>query len=686
MESSVAYQEPGSTAVRSLVIEEWAMALVASMHEAMCGNELGDARGMLDLTDKLMFEDLHANNLMHQLDLDQQMAEEDTGAFPKDVVPPTQLMLAFADDLSAYLTSVFASKAQMFDVDDLPDELEITGAIDRKLSADSEDQRWQVEMVAAMQNAVKYNRSPVEIRLTPEGKTKFKALCPHNTFYDSSVMQRNVATDAMFAGYVSLVNLAEVYRDMVATPEGFRTKLGHLFATNPLAAVSALIAMLHDGNSFSMKSKKSWSLVSGVDIGYHTPWRQLAYGANSGSSAADTEHNSSGVNTYNWGAFLDDVKNVNVTAEADTAERIAAKTRAAGGKFERFVMYRRGRPDWLGLPAERWGDGANTAANSKLPVYKITILNGVGLLAVEPIAEDHGMIPIVFGGVTVDTDGVAPLGFSYRLAPLQAYDKKGARARIAAIRRALADKIAYNSQMIDPAHMKDRTSDQRIPVNPKTLNDPDRPFDIRSAMYQLPSDMSGLSAILGDQNWVMDTARRVTGNSLQMQGGRTPGNKIAAEANREASISESRFRVYALSWQQTFMQTAKRLIRSNVLQQPNLLLYRDPVDGQMKAVDPARLAKIQWDFKMSDGMLPTEDTVSPDVLNAMFTMIVQIPQLQQDFPIRDLFIMLGMAAGFKNIGRLRRPMQEQQQAMAAAPGAGGQPPAEGQPPAPTSQP
>ena len=343
------------------------------------------------------------------------------------------------------------------------------------------------------------------------------------------------------------------------------------------------------------------------------------------------------------------------------------------------VVYRRAKPDWLGLDKKIYMS-SNTSTSQTIPVYKLVYLNNAVLLAVEPMKEVHGLLPIVIGALTLTaTQRHSQMSVAELLFPPQAYEDKLTSARIAFLRRVLNERAIYDKNAIkNPEAFNDTSGSAKIPLELHRAEDGST--DIRRAYLPVPFDSSGGAALLGMLGEGDLLAERAIGNSAQMRGGRTPGNKLQFEAQREATMAEGRFQVFAIILQQTLMSPFKRILRSNLGNTAGSLRYYDKNSGQKRAVTPQEFADSEFDFGISDGLLPSHKRVNPDALSGLITAITQIPQLQAEFDLRVLFEMFGRASGFEDIGRVPRPQQQAQpqQAPPADQAAQQEPPPEAQ--------
>lgn len=566
--------------------------------------------------------------------------ELDENGLPADVAPPESTILTNALDLSAYLCAVYAFNQPMIGVPDLPNAMHVTTAIKDKLTRDANFGNWMLEMIKIISNAVFYNFSPGEVRLTAEKSIRIRALDPYNVFYDAAVSPENVGKDGMFAGYTELQTAAQLYRTLRAVSEQYLTSTAAsvLIGFDDLLKYQELAAGNNSGVMAHGESIVMQQIIQAITNYTGGAERSVA----SGTSAV----------SVNWDAFFSDVAGAGNKAKADRSDFCVEVT----------TYYRRGLPEWFGLDRKVYGK--YDSSKTQLPVYKFTIVSHTFLVAVEPVTESHGLIPIIFGQTNVSTAVGLPLTFTELLMPVQAYSDKLSMARVSSLRRVLSSRGLYDDKAIDPKSIADMSSTAQIRVNGHTLSEKNR--SINDVYQPMPFDASGASYLLGTLGASAAYAERISGNNAAMQGGHVPGNRVAAEAARVNQMGEGRFRVYAMIFQQTFLSSLKYIIRNNLMDCVDTLTYYDNKTGRLAAVTLGDYASNEYEFDMSDGLLPSSKTVSPDAVSAVLATVTQIPELRYMKDLGVMVSMLAKAAGIEGFDRIPPPSQATTAAMAMA--------------------
>ena len=604
---------------------------IVESYRANCTFGYGGGRRMsYTEIDKMMYQAFTAMREMQQAE----KLETDESDLPSKIVPPNSVMYVNCAELSAYLVAVYAAKSTIIEVPDLPNAMHVTAALKDKIGRDSGRHAWALELIKIIQNSVIYNFGAAELRLTAKRENVLRAINPYNFFYDQSVPPDKIGSDALYAGYTELVTLPTLYRLISASGGQWLTDVGKSLISdiNALERVSYLT---------SQRSEFIGDYCAG------------GFGMTL-SNALVRSARKSNDHTPDWHAVVNDI--------SDVEQRVKLRTSIAKGNYQLTTYYCRAMPEWLGLPAKKYAS-YNGSDSGQIPVWKMYILDHTYLMAVEPVVESHGYLPLMAGQVQVDTAGDS-LTYSESLAPVQVFSAKLNIARIAAMRRALSDRGLYDKSLIESDDINNRSPTAQIPVNGHSMRELGK--GIRDAYFHLPFDSSGIAQLMGGIGEVDDFASRISGNNPQMQGAHLPGNRTAGEAQRVNTMGEGRFRVYSILFQQTFMLPFKIQLRSNLSDSTQELTYYDPATGRKQSVSQAEYAEYEPDFVLADGMMPSTKMISPDMLSSLLTAVIQIPQLQATKDVGAMVDLLARAGGVEDFHKIPPPNPEVLKAQQAA--------------------
>jgi hypothetical protein len=111
--------------------------------------------------------------------------------------------------------------------------------------------------------------------------------------------------------------------------------------------------------------------------------------------------------------------------------------------------------------------------------------------------------------------------------------------------------------------------------------------------------------------------------------------------------ANGRDQTVALNLEGNFFSPIKEVIKTNILQyQGGVELYNREQETMVK-VDPVSLRKAKLEFKVSDGLLPSDKLVDGESLAMAFQAISQSPQVGQGFNIAPMFSYLMKTRGAK---------------------------------------
>ena len=187
-------------------------------------------------------------------------------------------------------------------------------------------------------------------------------------------------------------------------------------------------------------------------------------------------------------------------------------------------------------------------------------------------------------------------------------------------------------------------------------------------------DGNSLNALIGEAGQMEYLASSTVGNTPQMRGQRTPGNKLAGEAAMEATYAEAPFRVHAMVFQETLVASLREQLKFNLKLAIRDLTYVDKGTGMRAQVSLGDYINSALSFEVSDGASPASKLVSPDAIGTLLSNVAQIPALQMLYDLRTLFNLFATSLGVTNIDSVPTPDVAQQQlvrlAQAAQGGAG----------------
>ena len=545
--------------------------------------------------------------------------ELDDQGFPKNLKSPLSLMLHNILGLTSYLSQIFAFESPPFRVSEDPAAPYVTTAITEKLRRDAMHGRWSLQLMKAATSAVMFDYAPmIQWVDTNTNRIQMRALDPYNTVVDEAVPIEDLGERGSFAYTTEMWSLSTLYATLVGLGD-YATEAGKQLVADVTKLQNLSDDFLNMGNGFA-----------------------------TGYGIFDTVLTSAASPSTDWATFGTEFE----------------FTRKANGNGDRAVMFRDGNnlavstylikalPEWLQLPESKYGT-ASSHGLGIVPVWKIYTL-GCLVLGVVKESIVTNRLNIACGAVRINMGNMQQVTFADILYPFQVADSRYEEARARIVRRELGRSGFYNREFID-----EKTLDNKH-VALKTATDQDgRLVDVRSVYLKDNIDGAALNAIIGSRADIAQLAATLVGNTPQMRGMRTPGNKLSGEVAMETTYAESTYRVYAMVFQETLIAPLREMLKRNLELTVADLSYVHKMDGKRHIVSAEDFRKSAFTFEISDGSSPAANAMSADAVNTLLANLAQMPALQGMFDLRTLFVLLAKRMGLTNVDSIPTPSQAQ---------------------------
>jgi len=512
----------------------------------------------------------------------------------------------------SYQAEVYCTGVPLFPVVTPPEHLEAGAMLETVLGAHAERGAWGTEFTKGFRDAFKYNLCATvadwDIQMVPMatagGKGEdsarkvmwqgnvIKRLDLYNTFYDTRVQPHEIATKGEFAGYVELMP---------------RTQLRML--------VASLSSSLPQNIQPAMTSSRGG--IFGKK--YYTP----NLGTTISRGAAITQQ-------------VDWLSHFNLRALDGRGNDLGA----VGEIFEVTTAYIRICPV----------DFAFTPAAATLPqIFKCIIVNWEHLIHFSPVTTELGDLPVYFSHAYEDGLGNATGSLAENIEDVQQLASAFINSAIAARRRAVGDRAIYNSSLIDPRDLESDVPNAKIRMKANAMAAGMKPSD---AYFPIPfnDNISGMA--MQDAAMIERMGYGIGGQNPAKQGQFVKGNKSRAEFNTIMDFSTSRDRMCALHFESRLFTPIKRRLKYNVVQNqgPEYLFSRS--SQKLVQVEPAQLQAAVMEFKVGDGLTPAAKLADADTLQVALQTLQAVPQLQQEYPMGQVFASI-MRAGGMDISEYR---------------------------------
>lgn len=507
------------------------------------------------------------------------------------------VVLPAVESAVTYQSSVFLTGTPIFGVVSNPSNMDAAMQMETVIDDQAIRGGWVSELMKHFRNGFKYNLAALEISWeqkvtaaldtdiafsTTQAKPKeviwsgntLKNLDPYNLIFDTRVLPTEIHSQGEFAGYTRIMS---------------RVALKQFIKELPDKLVDNIVPAFESGLGFSGASNS-----------------QSHYIPNLNPDALLDRTNLVGTNWMNWAGL------------AGGTPKIQYKD-----IYEVTTLYGRIIPSDFNLRVP----SANTPQ-----VWKFILVNNSVIIYAERQTNAHGFIPILFSQPLDDGLGYQTKSLAQNVAPIQEVTSALWNSVIAARRRAISDRGIYDPSRISEAHINSDNPSAKIPVRPSAYG-----TNVQEAYYPIPfrDDQSGL--MMQETQNLVQMANMISGQNQVRQGQFVKGNKTLHEFQSVMSNANGRDQVTAMLLESQLFTPLKEIIKLNILQyQGGVELYNRGTEQQV-TVDPVALRKAVLDFKVSDGLTPSDKLVNSDTLQVAMQVIGSSPAIAAGYNLAPMF-------------------------------------------------
>lgn len=527
------------------------------------------------------------------------------------------------ESATAYQAGVFLTQHPIFGVVSTKEHIDRAKMFETSLADQSVKYGWARELIKVFRNGNKYNFGPavVQWKKTPlkrvvtrtepgvaglagfenysYGGNCISAVDPYNCFMDTTVAPAELHMNGEFFGYNSLINRVQLMT-LLRTLDSTKT-------TSAKEAYESVFPGIHVDASNGQ--------------GYYRP--EINQYLNINNNSFDNK---------SWLAWLG----------------IQDKRRSDIDYKNTYILthfYCRARPADFGR------------TGNQLVVYHGIIVNWTTVVFVEEMNVGHDFMPCFILQPQEDGLGYQTQSLLDNVLPYQDMSSALWNISLQSKRRLVFDRLVYNPKMIDKKDIDPASAVARIPIRNANLAKDD---PISRALYQIPyRDIDGSS--LQMSQLIEQMADTASGQNRVDRGQFQKGNKTAAEFQSVMGNSSSRQQLTSINIEHQFMQPIKEVVRSNTLQfQPaGKIFSRDTQEAV--DFDPVKLREAIMEFKLTDGMLPADKMMSPELLQVFMQTAQAIPAMATEFDVLGMFLYWIKLQGATWVNDFKRDPQQQQQ-------------------------
>lgn len=517
-----------------------------------------------------------------------------------------------------YQQSVFLTGYPIFSAVSVPEFAEQATQIDTIVGSQQDRGNWVHEILTCFRDGLKYNLMAAEVswekevtyslttaldyQAGKEGKpteelwegNKIRRMDLYNTFWDTRVLPREVASKGEYAGFNEVMSLIALKAFVAKLPS-------RMNMTEALqSGFSAPVTMV--GNAGSN--------------GYYYP--QL------NPEATVDWQMMGGTNWARWAGF-DDSSSQNKYKDVYQVTTIYGRILPADFGFK-------------GVP------GPNTPQ-----IWKFIVINNQVVIYCERLTNAHNLLPIILSQPLDDGLGYQTKSFGKNVQPIQEITTALSNSSIASRRRAISDRMLYDPSRVSQASINNDNPSAKIPVRPSAYGQ-----ELSKAIYAIPFRDDQFQINGAEIQMYSAYANQISGLNPARQGQFVKGNKTLGEFDSVMNNANGRDQTLALTIEGNFFKPIKEIIRSNILQYQGgtTLFNRD--SNRMVTVDPVLLRQANLTFKISDGLEPSSKLINADTLGSAVQLFTQNQQLGAGYNVADMAVYAFESAGLK-LSQFKKP-------------------------------
>ena len=527
----------------------------------------------------------------------------------------------------AYHTAVFLSGYPIFGVVAVPGQEEAMRQMEATITENSIRGAWPQELMKTLRNGLKYDLGAVEV--VWEKKKDFNIGTP-----EIDRMTVGKVEETYYEGnFVKDLDPYNIILDTRVSPDRNHIE-GEVAGYTEMKSAVAMKQAMDNLDPFStMQFKEAFEAPStGVGINAQTAGYFIP------SVNPDALLPAVQQQPFSWDSFLGG--NVNMKGSS------AIKYQSA---YEWTVLYVRLIPSVFGM------GGRN---QNHVQIWKFIVVNRAVCIFAQQQTNAHGYLPIIACKPSNDGMGWQSKSFAQNAEPYQYVASALTNSGIESQRRKVYDRIFYDPARVRKSDIDNVSSVARIPVKNSMYNK-----DIASAIHVSPYRDENVGEILSFAGQVTQMADIANGQNRVQQGQFQKGNKTRKEFDTVMSNSNARQQMAAIGLEYSFFSPIKYIIKSNILQYQPPTTIVDRTSGAKVAIDPTVLRKALLAFKLSDGLLPSEKMVNPE----MFTLLLQtaqvIPELRLEYDFIGAFNYQVALQGADWLAAFKRTAEQKQVAL-----------------------
>lgn len=437
---------------------------------------------------------------------------------------------------------------------------------------------WQVKKVYSVANDAVSNIKVGTAQETLYEGNAIKRRDPYNLILDTRVPPYEQHTRGEYVGYVEVIGMMELKQ--------------RLAEMNPLDTMNAKAAFESGNGAISTVAASDKFFIPQVNPNALVDVTSYGTGSN--------------INWFMWAGL-----------EKDAGIQYS-------DMYEIATLYARILPSMHKI----YGKNSNTPQ-----IWKFIVINRQVCVYARRQDNAHNFLPIIVAQASEDGLGWQAKSFADHAMPYQQLATSLYNSAITSQRRKVYDRIFYDPTRINKADIDKTDPVARIPVKSEAYGKP-----IGDAYSVAPYRDEQVPEILNFAQNIAAMADIATGQNRVQQGQFQKGNKTRTEFQTVMDKSDARPLMTAIVLENRFFTPLKLILKMNTLQyQPPVNLFNRNTKQQVQ-VDPVQLRQVAPDFRMADGLMPTDAYVNLELFQGIMQMVAQNPQMAMNWDIPGMIM------------------------------------------------
>jgi hypothetical protein len=513
----------------------------------------------------------------------------------QNVVLP--VVMPQVEALLSELSEIFLSSYPLFPVFSKPKMQDIALQFETVIGEQGVQFGWASELMQCMRDGLKYNLMACEVEWVNK-----KVYAVNN---DASVdIKHGVPTETLFAG--NALKRRDPYNIVVDTrvpPFEVHTRGEYAGYTEMIGRMELKQRFAEMDPTKTMNAKEAFESGPGLYSTTSSSNNYYVPQVNPLALVDSTQMGPGGV--INWMAWADLEKKDGQVMYSNM--------------YEYTVIYARI------LPSEHRIYGPNGGTPQ---IWKMIIVNRKVCIFAERQTNAHNYLPIIVAQCHEDGLGWQSKSFADNATPFQALASALYNSGIESQRRKVYDRIFYDPSRINKGDIDNTSVIARVPIKNEAFGKP-----VSEAYSVVPYRDDNVAQIFSTADQVLSMADIANGQNRVQRGQFQKGNKTRHEFQDVMDKSDARPRMTARVLEDRFFTPIKTILKLNTMQfQPPTELYNRNTKTSVK-IDPVELRKAALEFRMADGLMPTDAYMNMGLFQSLLQTVAQFPPLLQQWDI-----------------------------------------------------